>query len=90
MTTAVTTPYAAPWHSTRSSAQDKINPDHYKSGGIETIDFIKAKLSPEELRGYLKGNALKYLSRAEMKNGAEDYSKALWYVQMLNNIDPRK
>jgi len=25
------------------------SPDHYTHGGIETIDFIKAKLTPEEL-----------------------------------------
>ena len=24
---------------------DKINPDHYRTGGIETIDFIQAKLT---------------------------------------------
>jgi hypothetical protein len=29
---------------------DKINPDHYMTGGIETIDFIKAKdLYPADL-----------------------------------------
>ena len=41
---------------------DNVNhPAHYKVGGIETIDYIEAKLTPEEFRGYLKGNALKYL-----------------------------
>lgn len=68
---------------------DKINPDHYKNGGIETIDYLRAKLSPEEFRGFLKGNAMKYLSRAEMKGGEEDYKKAMWYVSMLNGKDPR-
>jgi hypothetical protein len=32
---------------------DKINPDHYMTGGIETIDFIKAKLTEEQFKGYL-------------------------------------
>ncbi|HSH24621.1 MAG TPA: hypothetical protein VLA13_03680, partial [Massilibacterium sp.] len=27
---------------------DNINPDHYKTGGIETIDYLKAKLTKEE------------------------------------------
>ena len=62
---------------------DKINPEHYKTGGIETIDYLKAKLSPEELKGFLKGNIIKYLSRAEQKNGAEDYKKASWYMEQL-------
>ncbi|MFN9911697.1 MAG: DUF3310 domain-containing protein, partial [Pirellulaceae bacterium] len=39
---------------------DLVNhPPHYKAGGIETIDFIEAKLTREEFIGYLKGNALK-------------------------------
>ena len=29
---------------------DQINPDHYKTGGIETIDFIKAKLNKEQFK----------------------------------------
>ena len=62
---------------------DNINPDHYKVGGIETIDFIKAKLSHEEFKGYLKGNMLKYISRAESKGIEEDYKKTLWYATKL-------
>ena len=27
---------------------DAINPDHYKVGGIEAIDYMKAKSKPEE------------------------------------------
>lgn len=63
---------------------DNINhPGHYKQGGIETIDYIKAKLSPEAFKGYLLGNILKYLSRAEMKGGIEDYKKGRWYLERL-------
>lgn len=68
---------------------DNINPDHYKGGGIETIDILRAKLSPEEFRGFLKGNAIKYLTRAEKKGGPEDYAKAAWYTTMLSGKDPR-
>jgi len=71
-------------------SNDKINPDHYKSGGMELIDIFKAKFTEEEFRGFLRMNALKYLFRAEMKNGKEDYEKALWYVSMLAGKDPRK
>jgi hypothetical protein len=61
---------------------DNINhPAHYKTGGIETIDFLEAKLTPEEFRGYLRGNILKYLSRAGSKgNYEEDMLKARWYL----------
>ena len=63
-----------------------VNPPHYTSGGIETIDYIKAKLTPEEYRGYLKGNVLKYISRAGKKGDPrEDYAKARWYIERLVN-----
>ncbi|MDR9786780.1 MAG: DUF3310 domain-containing protein [Peptococcaceae bacterium MAG4] len=62
---------------------DKINPDHYMTGGIETIDFIKAKLTEEQFKGYLAGNVIKYLSRFEHKAGEEDLQKARWYLNRL-------
>lgn len=64
---------------------DPVNhPAHYKVGGIETIDYIKAKLSPEEFRGYLKGNLLKYSSRIGHKGAAQiDAGKAGWYANAL-------
>jgi hypothetical protein len=63
---------------------DAIDPDHYKIGGIEAIDYMKAKSTPEEFQGYLRLSALKYLSRAGHKGDArEDYAKALWFVTRL-------
>lgn len=59
---------------------DPINPSHYQAGGIETIDILKAKLTSEEFKGFLLGNALKYLTRARLKNGLEDIAKARWYL----------
>jgi len=59
---------------------DSVNhPPHYKTGGIETIDFIEAK----NLNFHL-GNAAKYISRAGYKLGAdpvEDLRKAIWYIE---------
>lgn len=64
---------------------DMVNhPDHYCCGGIETIDYIRAKLSPEEYRGYLKGSVIKYLSRAGHKGDEkEDLEKARWYLDRM-------
>jgi len=62
------------------------SPNHYTQGGVETIDFIRAKLSPEEYKGYLRGNILKYTSRAELKGGAEDYRKAKVYMDWLLEV----
>jgi hypothetical protein len=55
-------------------------------GGIETIDYIQAKLTAEEFAGYCKGNALKYISRAPHKKDAtEDLRKAIWYLNRIIN-----
>lgn len=59
---------------------DPVNPDHYKQGGIETIDYIRAKLSTEAFRGHCIGTVLKYVSRYEHKNGLEDLKKAQVYL----------
>jgi hypothetical protein len=60
---------------------DPVNqPDHYTVGGIETIDYIQAKLTPEQFEGYLLGNVIKYVSRHGHKNGYEDLRKAQWYL----------
>ena len=60
-----------------------INPAHYRKGGLEVIDILEAKLTPEEFKGVCKGFAIKYILRADMKNGTEDYEKALWYIDRL-------
>ena len=67
--------------------QDLINnPKHYTVGGYEAIDVIKAKLTPEEFRGWCKGNALKYLMRANYKDHHDqDCEKAQFFIKELNN-----
>lgn len=61
---------------------DAVNPDHYKVGGMETIDYLQAKLTPEEFAGYCRGNALKYLSRLGYKDApAQEIGKAIWYLE---------
>ena len=65
------------------SENDSINPSHYILGGIETIEYLKAKMTAEEYRGFLKGNVLKYVSREAEKNGLEDLKKAKWYLDKL-------
>lgn len=64
---------------------DMVNsPPHYTYGGIETIEFIKAKLTDEEFQGFCKGNVIKYISRAGQKgNSDEDLDKAHYYAARL-------
>lgn len=65
--------------------EDDINhPAHYHRGGIECIDYLKAKLTTEEFIGYLKGNCMKYLSRMGHKDAAvKEAGKAAWYANRL-------
>lgn len=57
---------------------DSINPDHYKQGNIEVVDFIL-----DQKMNYLEGNIIKYISRYKFKNGIEDLEKARWYLEKL-------
>lgn len=63
---------------------DQINhPSHYKAGGVECIDAIKASMTPQEFEGYLKGNCIKYLWRYRHKGGIESLQKCEWYLNRL-------
>ena len=59
-----------------------MTPDHYQ-GEIECIDAIRAALTPEEFRGFCKGNVLKYVWRERRKGGNGDLVKALDYIGYL-------
>lgn len=63
------------------------HPQHYNQGGMETIDIIRAALSPEEFMGFMKGNQIKYICRAAHKgNELEDAGKARWYAAKLEEV----
>ena len=66
--------------------KDNINPEHYKHGKTEVIDIMIDQLSPEEFKGFCKGLIIKYLCRADHKNGLEDYKKAQWYLNKLIEV----
>lgn len=63
--------------SPKAEPKDNVNhPSHYKTGGIETIDFIEAKSL-----NYNLGNVVKYITRADHKgNKLEDLKKGAWYL----------
>ena len=60
------------------------SPDHYTHGGIEAIDYMASKATPEEFRGYLRLSVLKYLSRAGHKDDTlQEYKKAAVFLDWL-------
>lgn len=68
-------------------ADDMVNhPPHYKTGGIETIDFIEAKQLDYHL-----GNVVKYISRADSKGDKlENLKKAQWYLnRVIENLSKK-
>ena len=67
---------------------DPVNfPAHYNTGDIECIDAIEASMSVEEFKGYLKGNAMKYLWRYRYKDKpAQDLAKSSWYLSKLEGV----
>jgi hypothetical protein len=70
---------------------DPVNhPLHYTQGdGIECIEAIQAALTPEEFRGYCKGNVLKYVWREKHKGSTESLQKAVWYLLRLVDFDAK-
>ena len=64
--------------------KDNINPDHYAVGGIEAIDYFKAKSTKEEFRGYLRLTCMKYLTRMGHKDSElQELKKAKWFIDKL-------
>ena len=60
---------------------------HYH-GAVEPIELMQAILTPDEFKGFLKGNAIKYAFRAGRKAGEsaeKDKTKFMVYSQWLYN-----
>ena len=58
------------------------HPQHYQLPGLpcESIEVIRAVLGDEGFCKFCRGNALKYLIRADHKGGTEDLEKAMKYI----------
>ena len=68
-----------------------LAPAHYLVGGIEPLDVLKTKLTPQQWEGFLMGSIIDYLLRANHKGQKEkDIQKAAFYARLLAGDDPRK
>lgn len=72
----------------RAKVDNQVNhPEHYNQGDIECIDAIKACMSEEAFKGFLKGSNIKYMWRYENKGKpAQDLDKAKWYLERLKEM----
>jgi hypothetical protein len=63
----------------KTAEEERQAVTHYQVGGMETVDFIKAKNL-----GFLAGNVVKYMSRYQYKGTPlDDLYKAQHYLEML-------
>lgn len=63
------------------------NPKHYHSKGLDPITVMKQTFSKEELRGFFRGNVLKYEMRYQEKGGVTDLEKAAFYLRELIELE---
>jgi hypothetical protein len=63
----------------------QIGGDHYTRLDIQPWEAMQAWMTPEEFRGFLKGNVIKYLART--KNPKDDLLKAQHYLEKLNSLE---
>jgi hypothetical protein len=68
-----------------SADEIQIGGEHYKKK-VQPWDAMEAWMTPEEFRGFLKGNALKYLARCNDKGGLQDILKARHYLDKLAEV----
>lgn len=67
---------------------DFMTPAHYVlEDGSDSMDVLAKILGREQFKGFLRGNALKYLIRYELKGGVDDLRKALDYIDRLVELE---
>lgn len=64
----------------------QVGGSHYRDMQMQPWDVMQAVLTPEEFRGYLKGNVIKYAMRQGKKEGSDDAGKARHYRQKLAEV----
>lgn len=64
----------------------QVGGDHYMNMGVQPWKAMESWMTPEEFRGFLKGNAIKYLARSNAKGGATDVRKAGHYIEKLTEV----
>jgi len=68
----------------QSVEPDRYDPKSrsYDAGGLEVLEIIRAKLTPEQYQGFCLGNAIKYTCRANHKGDYDrDLEKAEFYTR---------
>ncbi len=64
----------------------QVGGSHYSKHKIQPWAAMEAWMSPEEFKGYLRGNVVKYIARCNDKGGREDILKAKHYIEKLLEV----
>ena len=67
----------------------QVSGNHYKDLGIQPLEVMQTVLTPEEYRGFLKGNIIKYSIRQGRKEGSDDAGKAKHYKELLEDFEAK-
>lgn len=67
----------------------QVGGTHYKDLGMQPWHVMEAVLTPEEFRGFLCGNVIKYAMRQGRKPGSDDVNKAQHYAMKLKEFDEK-
>ena len=67
-----------------SSHAHQVGGDHYVRLAVQPWDAMAAWMSPEAFRGFLRGNAIKYLAR---EKSPDDLRKARHYLDKLIDLE---
>ena len=69
-----------------SADEKQIGGSHYKDMTVQPWAVMKSVLTPEEFRGFLKGNIIKYSMRQGKKADSDDVGKARHYAAKLKEV----
>jgi hypothetical protein len=71
--------------------ENKPDVPHYNRGTVQPIDFFEGSFTPEEYRGFLKGQIVKYISRYRYKGTPmSDLTKAVQYLEWLCEFERKQ
>lgn len=57
--------------------------EHYIKSALQPIQVMQKLMTPEQFRGFLLGNVIKYRMRDGLKQGTDDKEKANQYAYWL-------
>jgi hypothetical protein len=70
-----------------SADTEQVGGSHYKDMPMQPWEVMEAVLTPEEFRGFLRGNIIKYSMRQGRKGDAsQDADKARHYAVKLREF----